>query len=195
MIIEGQYLFNFSPEQVFDALNDPTVLLDTIPGATSMSEDSPNNYSMTLTAGVASIKGTYQAKVSLEEPNRPLGFILNASGSGAPGTVEARVTVKLAPNENGTLLTYSAQAQVGGVIAGVGQRVLSGVSKKTAQEFFSAVDGHIAGNRPKKVQAAAKNDLSQAPRKQPASSQGIGYLFAGGLLVLAGVLVGWLISR
>ena len=53
MIIEGQYLFNFSPEKVFDALNDPTVLLDTIPGATSMSEDSPSNYSMTITAGVA----------------------------------------------------------------------------------------------------------------------------------------------
>jgi hypothetical protein len=100
---------------------------------------------MTVAAGVASIKGLYQGEVSISEQEPPDRFVLTAAGSGAPGTVSARVLVSLAGADDGTTLTYDADAIVGGMIGGVGQRMLTGVAKKTAGEFFSAVDDLLNG--------------------------------------------------
>ena len=100
---------------------------------------------MTITAGVASIKGTYLGDVELTDPQPPNSFVLKASGAGAPGTVNADVTVRLEEADGGTTkLRYDADAVVGGAVGGVGQRVLSGVAKKTAGEFFAAVDAVLA---------------------------------------------------
>jgi hypothetical protein len=95
---------------------------------------------------VASVRGTYAGDVRLTDQRPPHGFVLRASGSGAPGTVSADVTVELAPGDDGTtLVAYDADATVGGTIAGVGQRLLSGVAKRTAGEFFTNVDEVLAG--------------------------------------------------
>jgi hypothetical protein len=100
---------------------------------------------MTVTAGVASIKGTYLGDVALSDPEPPGAFTLKASGAGAPGTVNADVRVTLDEAGDGTtLLSYAADAVVGGAVGGVGQRVLAGVAKKTAGEFFKAVDAVLA---------------------------------------------------
>jgi hypothetical protein len=100
---------------------------------------------MTVTAGVASVRGTYAGDVRLTDQRAPHGFVLRASGSGAPGTVTADVAVDLAPGDDGTtLLSYDADAVVGGMIGGVGQRLLSSVAKRTAGEFFTAVDEVLA---------------------------------------------------
>src|SRR3712207_6498404 len=97
-------------------------------------------------AGVASIKGVYQGDVELTDQQPPGSFVLKASGAGAPGTVSADVKVTLTGDGAGrTRRDYDADAVVGGVIGGVGQRVLSGVAKKTAGEFFQAVDGVLTG--------------------------------------------------
>jgi hypothetical protein len=101
---------------------------------------------MRLTAGVAAIKGTYEGTVSLANQRHPESFTLKAAGAGAPGTVEADVLVLLAPSDTGgTVLTYDADAAVGGPVGGVGQRMLTGVTRKMAGQFFNAVDAHIAG--------------------------------------------------
>src|SRR6478736_10234392 len=101
---------------------------------------------MTVTAGVAAIKGTYEGEVALLEPLPPSSFAMRASGVGAPGTVDALVVGRLAETPaGGTELTYDADASVGGAIGGVGQRMLSGVTRKMAGEFFAALDADIAG--------------------------------------------------
>jgi hypothetical protein len=98
---------------------------------------------MMVTAGVASIKGVYQGEVALSEPDAPQRFVLRARGQGAPGTVDAVVEVRLSEVEGGTRVDYDAEAVVGGMIGGVGQRMLSSVAKKTAQDFFAAVENHL----------------------------------------------------
>ena len=110
---------------------------------------------MTISAGVASIKGTYQGDVSLTDQQQPGSFVLRASGAGAPGTVSADVKVSLAEHNGVTRLDYDADAVVGGMIGGVGQRVLSGVAKKTRAEFFRAVEDVLTGKAPAPAPLAA----------------------------------------
>jgi carbon monoxide dehydrogenase subunit G len=159
MKVTGTALFDAPREQVWEALNDPAVLVRTIPGCQRLEAIGPDAYTMTITAGVASIKGLYSGEVRLTEQAPLDTFVLEASGSGTPGTVSASVLVRLS-DEDGTdgprtALTYDADAAVGGMIAGVGQRMLAGVAKKTAGEFFSAVDDLLTGNAARGSDTAA----------------------------------------
>jgi carbon monoxide dehydrogenase subunit G len=132
--------------QVYDALVDPAVLVRTLPGCRRLEQVGDDTYRATVLAGVGSIKGTFAGQVRLTDRAAPHSFTLHASGSGGPGTVSAVARVSLADADGGgTLLRYDADATVGGVIGGVGQRMLTGVAKRTASEFFAAVDRAIAG--------------------------------------------------
>jgi uncharacterized protein len=145
MRIAGNATLHAPVEAVYDALRDPRVLVRTIPGCERLEQVGEDAYQMTVTAGVASVRGTYAGDVRLTDHRAPNAFILRASGSGAPGTVSADVTVELASGDNGTtVLSYDADAVVGGMIGGVGQRLLSTVAKRTAGEFFTAVDQVLA---------------------------------------------------
>ncbi|NDL55609.1 SRPBCC family protein [Phytoactinopolyspora mesophila] len=155
MKITGSAVLHAPRERVWQALNDPAVLVRTIPGCQRLETIGPDQYRMTVSAGVASIKGVYAGEVQLRDQQEPATFVLKASGAGAPGTVSADVRVTL--NENGdgvTTLDYDADAIVGGMIGGVGQRMLSGVAKKTAGEFFAAVDDVLTGKTAAAVAAA-----------------------------------------
>lgn len=146
MKITGTASLAAPPQQVWDAFHDPTVLATCLPGCNTLTEIGPNEYAMRITAGVAAIKGTYDGKVAIANQNHPDSFTLKAAGAGAPGTVEADVVVLLKPSESGgTVLTYEADAAVGGPVGGVGQRMLTGVSRKMAGQFFQAVDAHLSG--------------------------------------------------
>lgn len=146
MKITGTASLAAPPQEVWDAFHDPAVLALCLPGCNTLTEIGPNEYAMQVTAGVAAIKGTYDGKVAIANQNHPESFTLKAAGAGAPGTVEADVVVQLQPSPTGgTVLTYNADASVGGPVGGVGQRMLTGVSRKMAGQFFQAVDTHLTG--------------------------------------------------
>ena len=146
MKIAGTAVLHAPSDRVWAALNDPAVLVRTIPGCSTLEPTGPDRYRMTVTAGVASLKGVYSGEVALHDQQPPGSFRLRASGAGAPGTVQADVLVRLEDAGDGTTaLSYDADAVVGGMVGGVGQRMLTGVAKKTAGEFFRAVDGVLAG--------------------------------------------------
>ncbi|HSK35503.1 MAG TPA: carbon monoxide dehydrogenase subunit G [Actinomycetota bacterium] len=145
MRIAGTATLHAPVEAVYAALQDPRVLVRTIPGCERLERVGDDAYSMTVTAGVASVRGTYAGDVRLTDHNAPNGFVLKASGSGTPGTISADVTVELTSGDNATTrLAYDADAIVGGMIGGVGQRLLTSVAKRTAGEFFTAVDQVLA---------------------------------------------------
>ena len=126
MKVTGSATLHAPREKVWAALQDPAVLVRTIPGCQQLEEVGPDAYRMTILAGVASIKGAYTGDVALTDPDEPTAFTLRASGAGAPGTVSADVRVTLSEAGDGTRLDYDADAIVGGMIGGVGQRVLTG---------------------------------------------------------------------
>lgn len=202
MKVAGQAVLHAPIDQVWAALNDPAVLVRVIPGCQQLEATGPDSYAMTVTAGVASIKGTYAGSVQLAEQQRPNSFVLKASGAGGPGTVSAEVKIGLIEQDGVTRLDYDAEAVVGGVIGGVGQRMLAGVAKKLAAEFFTGVDGVLTGAAPS---AAAVSPVvpvagvpvatGRTPGARVVAASGsprdfvLGALF-GAATALAGVLVG-----
>jgi carbon monoxide dehydrogenase subunit G len=149
MKVSGEATLAAGVAEVYAALTDPAVLVRTIPGCQRLEQTGPDTYKATVVAGVASIKGLFDGDVRLSDQSPPDSLTLHASGAGAPGTVSAVAQVTLAPTESGgTRLRYDADATIGGVIGGVGQRMLSGVAKKTAGEFFAAVDRELTGAPP-----------------------------------------------
>ncbi|WP_093891155.1 SRPBCC family protein [Streptosporangium canum] len=165
MKLAGSAVLGIDRDRVWSALQNPAVLVRTIPGCERLEETGPDTYRMTVTAGVASIKGVYQGEVALSEPDAPQRFVLRARGQGAPGTVDATVEVRLSEVEGGTRIDYDAEAVIGGMIGGVGQRMLSSVAKKTAGEFFSAVESHLSAAPVPAAPAAAP---ASAPAAVPA---------------------------
>jgi uncharacterized protein len=146
MKISGAATMHAPADKVWTALNDPAVLVRTIPGCEQLEATGPDSYRLTVTAGVASIKGTYTGEVALSDKQEPASFLMTARGAGGPGTVSTSVQVRLAPNgDGGTELSYDADAVIGGMIASVGQRMLVSVAKKMAREFFTAVDDVLTG--------------------------------------------------
>jgi len=205
MKLSGTASLSAPPQRVWEALNDPDVLVRTIPGCKSLNETGPDAYSMTVSAGVASIKGTYLGQVRLADKNEPTSYVLHASGSGGPGTVSAECLVRLDADGDGTTLAYDADAVIGGVIAGVGQRVLAGVAKKMAGQFFDAVDAELRGVVP--VSEPGQPDWTvgfDTPTVHNGASAGVVALTdksfliggaAGAAIALLGVLVGARLGR
>ena len=204
MKIAGSANIGQSPEKVFAALTDPAVLTRTLPGCQSLEQIGPDSYKMVISAGVAAIKGSYVGQVQLSNRVPPNSFTMRASGSGAPGTIQAEVQITLTAEGAGTLLTYDADAVVGGVIAGVGQRVLGGVAKKTAGEFFKSVDRYLSGDTrgqiPSVVQALPRTETLKpltinSDDLTATQSSNLSLLSIGAAIALIGVIVGWLISH
>jgi uncharacterized protein len=221
MKVSGSATLHAPVDKVYAALNDPAVLVRTIPGCERLERAGEDAYKLTVTAGVASVRGTYAGDVRIADQQPPNAFVLKASGAGAPGTVAADVQVRLEPGEDGTtVLSYDADAVVGGMIGGVGQRMLAGVAKRTAGDFFAAVDQVLTGAAPAEAAAgavpaeaaaaagppvppvpagaAAGPQVFTAPPRPPAGPPG-GELAVGVVLgaaaALLGVLVGGWVAR
>jgi uncharacterized protein len=150
MRISGDHVIPFPVERVWDALLDPAVLVGTIPGCerlqTLPSEPDEAAYAMTVTAGVAAIRGTYDGTCTLSDLNPHEFLVMRLQGAGAPGTIDATVRVSFEASSPGqTRVVYDADAVVGGMVGGVGQRMLGSVSKRMAGEFFGNVADAIAG--------------------------------------------------
>jgi uncharacterized protein len=219
--LSGEATIHAPVDRVYAALNDPAVLVRTIPGCQRLEQTGPDTFKASVVAGVASIKGTFDGDVKLTDQQPPDSMTLHASGAGAPGTVSAVARVTLSAVDGATLLRYDADATIGGVIGGVGQRMLSGVARRTANEFFAAVERDLTGAPP--VPAPAAPTAALAPtaatvaaaagavpgpsaqvwtRPVPAEEPGrqrmrdllVGASF-GAAVALIGVLLGALVSR
>ena len=203
MKISGTNVVEQPVEKVWDALLDPRVLVATIPGCERLVATGENAYDMTVTAGVAAIKGTYQGQCTLSDLRQHEGLTMRLSGAGAPGTIDATVAVTFAsPSPGATEISYEADAVVGGMVGGVGQRMLTSVSKRMAGEFFGNVGKAIAGGPVAAPVAAPATTESGAPvftaPATPAVSSQDDFLkgiAVGAGLVVLGVVVGRLFGR
>ena len=211
MKVAGEAVLNAPVSQVWDALLDPNVLVRTIPGCERLVPEGDHQYGMTVTAGVAAVRGTYAGRYELQDLQPHESLTLKAACAGAPGTINADVKVGFADQGDGrTLLRYDADAVVGGMVGGVGQRMLTSVSKRMANEFFSNIEQAITApaEAPAAPEAAAPAPAEAAapevgraivapPRAAaaPAAGDFLKGVLVGGGLVLAGVVAGALAAR
>ncbi len=211
MKITGHNTIPFPVEKVWDALLDPAVLVRTIPGCERLESTGEHTYDMTVTAGVASIRGTYAGTCALSDLVPHESLVMRLQGAGAPGTIDATVRVSFSYADGLTTVDYDADAVVGGMVGGVGQRMLASVSKRMAKEFFDNVADAIAStdvragsggppagslSRDAGASTPAAGQVFTAPGR-PASSQQdfLKGIAVGAGLVLLGVIAGSLFGR
>jgi uncharacterized protein len=144
MKLEGSYDVKAPRQKVWSAFLDPETLRKAIPGCEKLEMIAPDEYKATLKIGVAAVKGTFEGKVRLLDKKPSDSYRLAAEGSGGPGFVRADTLISLADIDGGTRVSYTADVQVGGLIAGVGQRMLGGVSKMMADQFFNRMSEQLS---------------------------------------------------
>jgi len=145
MRIEGSYDLPAPRDRVWQALLDPAQLSRAIPGCEGLEAAGPDEYKATLKVGVAAVKGTFEGRVRLSDLEPPLRYKIAVDGSGGPGFVRGAAAMELSEVEGGTRVLYAADVQVGGLIAGVGQRMMGGVAKMMLDQFFSRLAGQLKG--------------------------------------------------
>jgi carbon monoxide dehydrogenase subunit G len=136
MKVEGVYSFPGPPQKVWELLLDPESLRACIPGVETLTETSPDHWDAVMRVGVAAIKGTYKGKVAIVDKQAPQAYTLEVEGSGGPGFVKGTAKIVLEPDGDNTRVRVDGDGQVGGMLAGVGQRMLPGVAKMLMNQFF-----------------------------------------------------------
>src|SRR4051794_9703989 len=236
--LDGSAVLHGSPDEVWAVITDPAVLARTIPGCESLEQVGADEYRMNVSVGVGAIRGTYAGEgrlagqggprayampapggeVRLADQRRPTSYVMHASGAGAPGQVRATVTINLEPDGEGTALSYSADAVIGGPVAGVGQRMITGVAKRMAGQFFQAIDQELSRAGVVPTASGPSAAASEAPvlvEAPPVASPGRTFAGTAGVsagtsgdvrtlalgavggaaLTLLGVLVGYRLGR
>jgi len=142
--IKGEHLFSAAKPDLWALLNDPEMLKRAIPGCNAVERITENRYRMGLKLRVANVSGEYMGEVAILDSRAPHHYVLAVGGEGSIGFMKGQGAFDLEERaEGGTLLRYAGTAEVGGVVAGVGQRVLTGVARFLVGRFFLALEKHI----------------------------------------------------
>jgi uncharacterized protein len=134
--ISGSYTLPLLRERAYQIMQDPEILARAIPGCESLEKIGPDEYRMKMKIAPASISGAFEGKVRITEQTPPESFRLVVEGSGRVGFVKGDGLLKLSPVEGGTEVSYEGEAQVGGTMAAVGQRLIDGTAKMMIKKFF-----------------------------------------------------------
>ena len=146
MEMTGEQIIPVAQAEVWRGLNDPEVLKACIPGCDSIERVSDTEYTVLMTAAVGPVKAKFKGKMVLADMNPPNSYSLSFDGQGGTaGFGKGSAKVALTPEGAGTKLSYSVKAQVGGKLAQVGSRLIDGVAKKMADQFFTAFNEKMAG--------------------------------------------------
>jgi carbon monoxide dehydrogenase subunit G len=146
MELSGKHTFDAPQKIVYRVLTDPDTLRRTLPGCQKFELQEDGSYAITLSIGIAAIKGTYTGTVHLLNENPPDSYTLKMSAKGGVGFVDGQGDFQLAPDEKNpekTLLTYKGDAHVGGKVAGLGQRVVGAGANLIIGQFFRALERDV----------------------------------------------------
>ena len=138
MKMQGEVVLPAGREKVWTALNDPDVLKSCIPGCQELEKTSDTGFRAVAKLAIGPVKATFKGAVTLSDLDPPNGYTISGEGQGGvAGFAKGGAKVRLEDSEGGTRLTYDVDAQVGGKIAQLGGRLINGVAKKYADEFFA----------------------------------------------------------
>lgn len=136
MKLEGERTLPGSPEQLWSMLLDPDVLVSAIPGCEKLNKVGEDHYEGVITAKVGSIQSQYNTTFKIADKNPPTSYRIDVQGQGRAGFVKADVKMELSPTEGGTRMRYSGDANVGGRVAQVGQRMINATAETMTEKGF-----------------------------------------------------------
>ena len=199
MEMQGSRHLAVTQQQAWEALNDPEVLKACIPGCDKVEATGDAQYAIGMSVRIGPVAARFNGKILLADILPPNSYTLSFEGQGgAAGFGKGTAKVNLAPPAEGAgcELSYSAQAQVGGKIAQVGQRLIDGVAKSMAEDFFQRFDAEMQRRHPQAyVEQAALASAGGPPVAAPSAGSGLPLWawIAGGVVIL--VLLAMLASR
>ncbi len=165
MKIEGEYLLDVDRDQVWKGLLDPAVLAATMPGCERLELVGENQYEGTLNIKVGPVQGVFQGKIELSDIHAPNGYTMNIDGRGTPGFVKATAQVELAGEGQSTRIRYQGDAQVGGRIASVGQRLLDSSAKAIIKQSLEGLNQTLK-DRPTEESTHSNGEPKASPMSQ-----------------------------
>ena len=139
MKVENSHTFKAPPERVWEVLLDPAALQSCIPGCERLEPTGEDEYRAALRLGIAAIRGNYTGKVTISDRNPPQSYRLSVEGQGSGGFVRGTGLISLEPKGEETEVKIDGDAQVGGTIANVGQRLLGSAMKMMMGQFFGCL--------------------------------------------------------
>jgi carbon monoxide dehydrogenase subunit G len=138
MQITGSFVVPAPRQRVWEALNDPEILRQSIPGCEELNRVGDNEFEGKIVAKVGPVKATFTGKVTLSDLDPPNGYTISGEGKGGvAGFAKGGAKVVLADDAGGTKLDYTADASVGGKLAQIGGRLIEAAANQTASEFFT----------------------------------------------------------
>jgi uncharacterized protein len=198
MKMSGEYLILAPPARVWEGLNEPDILRECIPGCESLVRVSETELAAKATLKIGPAKMTFGGTVRLSEINPPHGYRISGEAQGgASGFAKGGAVVALEPTEDGTLLRYEGDAQIGGKLAQMGSRLIDATSRKMADDFFRKFAEYMtaeqeAGDPASRPAESPGPDNALAPAESALGNRTI-WLIAGGAVLLA--LLAWALYR
>lgn len=185
MQMTGEYRIAAPRQAVWDALNDPEILKQCIPGCEELNKTDDGGFEAKVTAKVGPVKAKFGGKVDLSDIDPPNGYTISGQGTGgAAGFAKGGAKVVLAEDGGETVLSYTVDASVGGKLAQIGSRLIDATAKKMAGDFFSTFAELVGAGAP----AGA-----EAEPAAPAPAAGAGglpaYIWVGGIIGIVVILL------
>jgi carbon monoxide dehydrogenase subunit G len=193
LVFEGEYLLPASIEDVWQGLNEPEVLRRSIAGCTQLESTAEHEFLAVMTAKVGPIAVDFRGVVQLQDitPLQAYTLVVQAKG-GAAGFGRMKARIELHSKSPGqTQLHYSAQAEVGGKLASVGQRLIQSVAQKQANDFFSRFSAIVSGQEaapPVTSGQRIQTEHTESPQHLSPSHSGLGALVPAWLVVFGAAL-------
>lgn len=170
MEITGTQIIAASRQEVWDALNDPGILEKCLPGCESVEKTAPDRFTAIMAVAVGPLRARFNGTLHMTDVAAPASCTMVFEGQGgAIGFGKGSSSVELNETPDGTQLSYTATAQIGGKLAQVGSRLIDNVARKMADDFFKAFKKQIAGPAPDD-QAAPTREATASPASSPAAA-------------------------
>ena len=182
MKLSGTYQINLEKQKVWEALNDPNILKESIPGCEEFNKDTDTKFTATAKNKIGPFNASFTGNIELKDINPPNSYTIVGSGNSPVGFASGEADVKLEENENGTKLIYEVEANVGGKIAQVGSRLIDMTAKKMADTFFGKFSDLIAPEKIKEIKKPNIENISE--KKSSIFSNKRNVYFIGGVIIL-----------
>ena len=144
MKLAGQAELKGTPEEVFDRLLDPVLLKACIQGCQRLERVAEGLYELEVKAGVGAVQGSFKGRVTLSDVRRFQGYRMDVEGKSPVGYLKGGASVRLEGMDGGTRIHYDGEAQLSGLLASVGARLIDAAAKKVAQQFFERLASEVA---------------------------------------------------
>lgn len=192
MDMTGEFRIPAPRDRVWEALNDPDILKQSVPGCTELAKTSDTTFEAKVTAKVGPVKANFSGAVTLSEIDPPASYTISGEGKGgAAGFAKGGATVTLEPDGDGTLLKYTVTATVGGKLAQIGSRLIDATAKKMAADFFSRFAEVVTGV-PHGDEAMPDDAVISSPEPQRADEKERGLrpaVWVGGIVLVVFILL------